>query len=97
MSTVNLILPNGVEIVGIPACSLPIAGGDVLIGMDIIASGDFAITQDNGKTMLTFQIPSTHKIDFVDEINRKNSRPQLSDDERRRARNKRKAERRRGR
>ena len=44
-----------------------ITGTDVLIGMDIISQGDFAITASQGETKFTFQIPSTHDIDFVKE------------------------------
>ena len=39
---------------------------DVLIGMDIIGAGDFAITHADGKTCLSFQIPSRRKIRFKD-------------------------------
>lgn len=38
---------------------------DVLIGMDIIALGDFAVTNHGGKTTLTFRIPSRERIDFT--------------------------------
>jgi hypothetical protein len=62
---VNFILPNGVEIAGVPASSLQITGADALIGMDLINRGDFAITNKNGQTKLSFQLPSTHDIDFV--------------------------------
>ncbi|MDR3184029.1 MAG: SEC-C domain-containing protein, partial [Prevotellaceae bacterium] len=37
---------------------------DVLIGMDIITQGDFAISQSEGNTKFTFQMPSTHDFDF---------------------------------
>ncbi|MES2387287.1 MAG: retroviral-like aspartic protease family protein [Bacteroidota bacterium] len=40
---------------------------DVLIGMDIINSGDFAISNFNGKTTLTFRVPSKAEIDFESE------------------------------
>jgi hypothetical protein len=61
----NMMLPNRVEIVGVPAACLPIDGPDALIGMDIMTRGDFAITNHNGVTKLSFQMPSTHDIDFV--------------------------------
>ena len=35
-----------------------------LIGMDIIQMGDMAITNRNGRTVFSFQIPSAHRIDF---------------------------------
>jgi predicted aspartyl protease len=43
----------------------------MLIGMNIINKGDFAISNSNGKTTFSFQIPSTHNIDFVQELNEK--------------------------
>ena len=39
---------------------------DVLIGMDIISQGDFAITNLNGKTIFSFRMPSLTTIDFVE-------------------------------
>jgi SEC-C motif/Aspartyl protease len=39
-------------------------GADLLIGMDIITAGDFAVTNYNGKTVLSFRIPSSEFIDF---------------------------------
>lgn len=41
----------------------------MLIGMDIITLGDFAITNFQGKTILSFRVPSIQPIDFVDGIN----------------------------
>lgn len=35
-----------------------------LIGMDIIQMGDMAITNRDGRTVFSFQIPSAHRIDF---------------------------------
>jgi len=63
---VSIYLPNKV-------CSIPqlrvtevnISGADVLIGMDIIANGDFAVTNHKGKTNLSFRMPSIECIDFV--------------------------------
>jgi predicted aspartyl protease len=40
---------------------------DVLIGMDIISQGDFAITASRQKTKFSFQVPSTHDTDYVKE------------------------------
>lgn len=45
-------------------------GIDCLLGMDIISLGDFSITNFEGKTWLSFRIPSQHKIDFVEKINK---------------------------
>lgn len=44
-----------------------LAGGNnvaMLIGMDIISLGDFAVTNHNGKTTMSFRVPSIEKIDF---------------------------------
>ena len=65
---VNIYLPNKVEVIGVRVCELSIGGSDVLIGMDIIAHGDFAITNYDGKTWWTFRVPSNEPIDFVEEI-----------------------------
>ena len=37
---------------------------DVLIGMDVIGSGDFAVTHADGRTCMSFQIPSRRRIHF---------------------------------
>ena len=66
---VNVYLPNKVAFSGIRVIDGDIYGTDALIGMDIIGQGDFAVTHRFEKTWMTFQIPSTHNIDFVDEIN----------------------------
>lgn len=42
----------------------------VLIGMDIILIGDFAISNFNNKTTFTFRVPSFGEIDFVKDKNR---------------------------
>ncbi len=95
---VNIYLPNNVLIVDAVVAEGGIAGGDVLIGMDIIGAGDFAITNCNGQTHWSFRIPSVERIDFVEEIaeyNRQYGHLNLSADEKRKARNKKKAERKR--
>lgn len=38
---------------------------DLLIGMDIIGLGDFAVTNLGGNTVFTFRVPSVEKIDFA--------------------------------
>jgi hypothetical protein len=40
----------------------------MLIGMNIIGMGDFAISNYNGETTMTFRVPSLEKIDYVAEI-----------------------------
>lgn len=38
---------------------------DLLIGMDVIGRGDFAVTNFSGQTVMTFRSPSVERIDFV--------------------------------
>lgn len=63
---VNLRLPQGVGIQELRVTEA-ILGGDteVLIGMDIISLGDFAITNKDGNTVCSFRMPSTECIDFL--------------------------------
>lgn len=44
-------------------------GLDVLIGMDIITLGDFAITNKDKRTVMSFRVPSMKEIDFIPETN----------------------------
>lgn len=43
----------------------------VLIGMDIITIGDFAVSNYNGVTKFSFRYPSYSHIDFVEESNKR--------------------------
>jgi predicted aspartyl protease len=45
-------------------------GINCLIGMDIIALGDFSITNFGGKTCMSFRIPSQYEVDFVQKFER---------------------------
>lgn len=40
----------------------------LLIGMDVINQGDFCISNFNGKTKMTFRVPSIEAVDYVEEI-----------------------------
>src|SRR3989344_6102728 len=62
---VNILLPNGVAFTGVKVTEGILRDTDVLIGMDIINMGDFALTHNDGKTLFSFRIPSIGKIDFV--------------------------------
>ena len=46
---------------------------DVLIGMDIITLGDFAITNFGGKTVMSYRYPSVCTIDFAKEDKQENT------------------------
>jgi len=64
---VNLALPNNVMFTGHPVGCLDIVGYDhvdLLIGMDIIGRGDFAVTSLKGKTKFTFRVPGVLDLDF---------------------------------
>ena len=64
---VNIGLPNNVEFQGLRVTLGVLRSADVLIGMDIIGRGDFAVTNRDGKTKFSFRIPSQADIDFVAE------------------------------
>jgi predicted aspartyl protease len=72
---VSIILPNKVRVNSVRAAEVPqIAGAaDILIGMDIITLGDFSVTNFDKKTVLSFRIPSTKVVDYVEEANIKNT------------------------
>ena len=71
--TVNIKLPNDVEFQALPVILGNLPGYDVLIGMDIIRLGDFAITHPAGETKFSFRIPSQADIDFARDDNREAS------------------------
>jgi hypothetical protein len=62
---VSLYLPNHVCIPQIRVAEAILSDADVLIGMDVIAHGDFAVTNHQGKTHVSFRMPSVECIDFV--------------------------------
>ena len=43
----------------------------ILIGMDIICTGDFTITNFENKTTMSFRTPSQKKVDYVEEWKRR--------------------------
>jgi predicted aspartyl protease len=61
---INISLPNGARIVDVRALEGTPNNCDILIGMDVINLGDFAVTNNNGHTMFSFRIPSMTEIDF---------------------------------
>lgn len=68
---IDLGLPNGVVIQGLNVTdTTQLTGGiDALIGMDVIGMGDFSITNYQGKTCMSFRLPSLHEIDYVENLN----------------------------
>lgn len=73
---VNVYLPNKVCLVFVKIAEAPaLAGGaGMLIGMDIIGSGDFSVYSEGGKTIMTYRFPSIGGTDFVAEANSISSR-----------------------
>jgi predicted aspartyl protease len=62
---INIVTTNSVGWSNIRVTKGDITGTDVLIGMDIITMGDFAITNKDGKTCFSFRTPSMQTIDFA--------------------------------
>jgi len=62
---VSIFLPNKVAFPAVRVTKGMLKDCDVLIGMDLINQGDFAITHNDGKTTLSFRMPSMEQIDFV--------------------------------
>ncbi|MEK7104215.1 MAG: aspartyl protease family protein [Patescibacteria group bacterium] len=71
---VNIGLPNGVMVRYVRVTEVQLIPDDnvsdnkqpqLLIGMDIIGLGDFAVTNINDKTTFSFRVPSVEEIDFV--------------------------------
>jgi hypothetical protein len=66
---IDIILPNNVIVKQVRATEFLDNGMfNAIIGMDIITLGDFAISNKDGNTMLSFRIPSVEAIDFTQEI-----------------------------
>lgn len=71
---VDVGLPNSVLIRGVPVVVTKIGdqGIGMLIGMNIIGMGDFAVSNFEGKTTFTFRIPSQKITNYVAEVNYQN-------------------------
>lgn len=63
---ISIMLPNkvGLSEVRVTGCE-EIGDAQVLVGMDIMNAGDFAVTNKDGKTVFSFRMPSISVIDFV--------------------------------
>ena len=63
---IDLVLNQELVIQNIPVIDSEIGVQciDVLIGMDIISLGDFAISNFEGKTQFSFRIPSQKDVDY---------------------------------
>lgn len=61
---INIYLPNG-GVIGyaqVSECIETVGRFGILIGMDVISLGDFAISHVGGRTTFSFRIPSLHQI-----------------------------------
>ena len=67
---VDVYLPNRVAVIDLRVARVELRNVDVLIGMDIINRGDFAVTNLGGNTKFSFRMPSQADIDFVVEDNK---------------------------
>lgn len=61
---INVVLPNqvGFSYVKVSECEETVGRFDLLIGMDLITKGDFAISNTDGKTTISFRTPSVKAI-----------------------------------
>ncbi|TKZ35662.1 retroviral-like aspartic protease family protein [Brachyspira catarrhinii] len=76
----NLLLPNNVSIKEVRGSVCTIGGdSDILIGMDIIKFGDFAISNGGGQTLFSFAIPPfENKTDLLEKANKTNKNNKLT-------------------
>ena len=74
---VNIRLPNSVAFMGVRVTKGNLGDADVLIGMDIISQGDFAVTNVGGLTKFSFRVPSATHIDFVEDDKKRARAPQF--------------------
>lgn len=67
---IDIILPNEVTIKDVVVCGTDIGsqGIQMLIGMDVIGIGDFAVSNYDGKTVFSYRIPSKYETDYVKQI-----------------------------
>lgn len=64
---IDLRLPNNIVIKGVRVSECADQAGrfDIIIGMDIISLGDFSITSQGNRRMVSFCMPSAVAIDYV--------------------------------
>ncbi len=62
---VNLVLLSNFHFPDVTVVLGELIDTDVLVGMDIINRGDFAVSNRNGATSFSFRIPSVEDFDFA--------------------------------
>jgi hypothetical protein len=62
----DMIFPDKIKANNVLVAEIiPSGEFDIIIGMNIISLGDFAVTNDHGKTIMSFRLPSSNiPIDF---------------------------------
>ena len=65
----NILLYNNVLVENLRVGLLQARDLDVIVGMDIINRGDFAVSNKNGATSFSFRIPSVEDFDFAAQDN----------------------------
>ena len=67
---VSVVLPNNVKFQDVVVCDSDIGsqGIDMLIGMDIILVGDFAVSGYGNQTVFSYRAPAKARVDFVQQI-----------------------------
>jgi hypothetical protein len=65
---INFYLPNHVMLPGVKVTECDDLSGNfnILIGMDVIGIGDFAVSNYKNKTSFTFRVPSIEELNFTD-------------------------------
>lgn len=67
---INVALPNRIEVPLVKATECKSAGTfDLIIGMDIITMGDFAVTNEGGISVVSYRYPALKHIDYVKDFN----------------------------
>ena len=63
---IDIELPNNIELKDVTVCESEIGAQklDLIIGMNIINKGDFAISNFNGMTKFSFRIPTSSDINL---------------------------------
>ena len=74
---IDMHLPPSMRFPDLEVTLGELAGIDVLIGMDVIGCGDFAVTNHKSGTVFTFRTPSLARIDFVKQTHSGNAIPRM--------------------
>ena len=66
--------------INIMATEATLSDCDMLVGMDVITSGDFVVTRHDGRVRMTFRVPPMGHFDFVAEFDKEVARLGGGDD-----------------